>query len=177
MVGSLEITRLTDTYPINERHFDCSDEDLNDFFFNKCLPSQAELIAVTYLIEDSDDPSKVVAFFSVSNDRISVEDFQSDKNAKLFKKFKNAYPRAKSFRSYPAVKIGRLGVSKDYQGRGIGNAIINYIKLLFIDNNRTGCRYITVDAYAQSLTFYEKNGFVFLTEADHDKKTRLMYFD
>ena len=49
--------------------------------------------------------------------------------------------------------------------------------MLFIDNNRTGCKFITVDAYAQSLDFYVKNGFNFLTDQDIGKDTRLMYFD
>ena len=93
---------------------------------------------------------------------------------------KNLYTGAEFVRykqSYPAVKIGRLGVSADYKGQGYGNAILDYIKIFFLSNNKTGCKYITVDAYRQSLPFYEKNSFEYLTEKDKDKDTRLMYFD
>jgi GNAT superfamily N-acetyltransferase len=75
------------------------------------------------------------------------------------------------------MKIGRLGVSNNFKGQGIGTIILDYIKELFITNNRTGCRFITVDAYGASLTFYERNGFGYLTSKDKGMDTRLMYFD
>jgi ribosomal protein S18 acetylase RimI-like enzyme len=79
----------------------------------------------------------------------------------------------------PAVKIGRLGVHTKYQKSGIGTQLLDTIKFLFIDNNKTGCRYITVDAYnnEKTIPFYRKNGFNFLTESDSGDTTRLMYFD
>ena len=54
---------------------------------------------------------------------------------------------------------------------------VDYIKMLFVNNNRTGCRFITVDAYKQSLHFYEQNNFQFLDQKDINEDTRLMYFD
>jgi len=75
------------------------------------------------------------------------------------------------------MKIGRLGISNDYKKMGYGTAILDYLKILFISNNRTGCKYITADAYNDSLAFYEKNQFAYLTESDIGKDTRLMYFD
>ena len=82
----------------------------------------------------------------------------------------------KYLRSYPSVKIGRFGVSKDLQGIGIGTNIIDFIKLYFLEDNKTGCRFLTVDAYNDAIPFYKKNGFEFLTETD-DNPTQLMYFD
>lgn len=75
------------------------------------------------------------------------------------------------------MKIGRLAVNVDFQGQGLGKIILDYLKQLFIENNRTGCKFITVDAYSQSLHFYEKNGFEYLTAKDAGDDTRLMYFD
>jgi hypothetical protein len=66
---------------------------------------------------------------------------------------------------------------------------MNMIKELFLINNRTGCRFITVDAYnnPDTLKFYKKNGFDFVLDGDLDKKqrgrgeeddeTKIMYFD
>jgi len=50
---------------------------------------------------------------------------------------------------------------------------------MFLRDNRTGCRFMTVDAYnnPQVINFYQKNGFAFLSEADQKKETRSMYFD
>jgi len=86
-------------------------------------------------------------------------------------------PTGKQYSSYPAVKIGRLGVDIAYQRVGFGSQILDYIKGNFIINNKTGCQYITVDAYEQSLNFYLKNGFRFLTSNDQGKDTRQMCFN
>jgi hypothetical protein len=48
---------------------------------------------------------------------------------------------------------------------------------MLIDQSFAGCRYVTVDAYSQSLQFYENCGFEYLTPKDEGKQTRLMYFD
>lgn len=54
---------------------------------------------------------------------------------------------------------------------------MDFIKDYFIDNNKTGCRFITVDAYLNAISFYEKNDFVPLLPNDNDEHTRLFYFD
>jgi len=43
--------------------------------------------------------------------------------------------------------------------------------LLAVSNvleNKTGCRFLTVDAYAAAVPFYEKNGFIPLNNEDVD---------
>jgi len=152
--------------------FDCADVDLNDFFLNESKHYLSELLAVTYIIENDTD---TIAFFSVLNDKISAEDVDSKRKWKRF--FQDKMPNQKRYHSYPAVKIGRLGVSNAYKSQGVGTEILDYIKGLFINNNKTGCRYITVDAYRESLAFYEKNDFIYLTINDMGSDTRLMYFD
>lgn len=151
--------------------FDCGDNDLNEFLHNDSKLYLKELLAVTYLLETD---KETIAFFSVFNDKISYVDVESGNQWK--KKFKSLFPDGKQMRSYPAVKIGRLGVSNQYKNCKIGTTILDYLKVLFTDNNRTGCKYITVDAYVQSLKFYENNGFVFMTKNDEGEETRLMYF-
>ncbi len=54
---------------------------------------------------------------------------------------------------------------------------MDYIKGFFIKKNKTGCRFITVDAYMAAIVFYQKNGFDFLTTEDKDDERRQMYFD
>lgn len=44
-------------------------------------------------------------------------------------------------------------------------------------DNKTGCRFLTVDAYLNAVPFYEKNGFRFMNAEDDDPHTRLMYYD
>lgn len=75
------------------------------------------------------------------------------------------------------MKICRLGVANSFQGAGIGTIILNFIKGYFTDDNKTGCRFITVDAYASAVAFYLRNGFAPLTAEDESADTRLLYFD
>lgn len=63
------------------------------------------------------------------------------------------------------------------KGHSIGTFLLNFIKSYFLDDNKTGCRFITVDAYAAAIPFYVKNEFVALTDEDKDSTTRLLYFD
>ncbi len=99
--------------------FDCGDEDLNGFILTDAPFYRKEKLAVTYTVLEKESVDKVVAFFSLSNDRISISDF----------------------------------------------------------DNKTGCRFITVDAYAAAIPFYLRNGFVPLNDEDIDEPTRLLYFD
>lgn len=151
--------------------FNCNDSDLNDFFHDDALNYLSQLLAVTYVIESK---KETIAFFSVLNDKISNKD---PKTKKRVKKLEKKIPHNKQYSSYPAVKIGRFAVHSNYQNKGIGTNLIDFIKASFVTKNKTGCRFITADAYKDALGFYERNGFEFLTDADKNDKTRLMYFD
>ena len=48
---------------------------------------------------------------------------------------------------------------------------------MFVFENKTGCRFLTVDAYLDAIPFYVKNGFRFMNTDDDDPHTRLMFFD
>ena len=98
----------------------------------------------------------------------------------------------KRMRRFPAVLIGRLATNKLFAGKGIGTAVMNFIKNWFRYNNKTGCRFIIVDAYnsESTLHYYQKNEFRFLVEDERLEakymgigvgrlplNSRLMYFD
>lgn len=60
------------------------------------------------------------------------------------------------------MKIGRLGVDKEFRGQHIGSDILSFVKRLFVTDNRTGCAFVTVDALRSAIPFYIRNGFVVL---------------
>ena len=62
----MKIVRLTQEHSF--KSFDCGESDLNDFLLQDAKQYLKGLLAVTYVIEDDDS---TVAFFSLSNDRIS----------------------------------------------------------------------------------------------------------
>ena len=169
MAGEIRTLRMSPDYRI--KNFDCGDGDLNDFFHKDSFEYLSKLLSVTYVVENDDD---TIAFFSLSNDKLS----QDTKNKGTWRKVKKKFPHAKHRSDYPAVKIGRLGVSGKYSGQGFGTEILGFIKDMFISNNRTGCCFITVDAYRQSEGFYARNGFKRLnpTEKVKGDDTILMYY-
>ncbi len=149
--------------------FDCGDDDLNDFFWNDCKNFQKQLLGVTYIIENETD---TIAFFTVLNDKISLQGLSGSQRKKVAESM--PFPK-RGIGSFPAVKLGRLGVNGKYQGQGFGKHIINYLLFFFVDNNRTGCKYITVDAYRKSIDFYKSLGFKeFGIDTGHGS-TQLMY--
>ena len=154
--------------------FDCGDEDLNGFILNDAPLYRKEKLAVTYVVLEKAADNRVIAFFSLSNDRISISDFNSKTR---YNRFSRRFNNRKRLKSYPAAKIGRLAVHSSAKGMNIGSTLLDFIKLYFTADNKTGCRFITVDAYAAAIPFYLRNGFVPLNEEDTDDPTRLLYFD
>jgi ribosomal protein S18 acetylase RimI-like enzyme len=150
--------------------FCCGDSDLDEFIKEDAVTHKQELIVETYILRQASGGAPV-AFVSFCNDSIPL--------AKLSRKSKKALPNRKRYSSMPAVKIARLGVKSDLQGKNVGTLIINMSKKFFITDNRTGCRFLTVDSYNKErvIGFYKKNDFQFLGEHDADKGTRIMYLD
>lgn len=148
------------------------ESDLNDFLFEDAKHFQKELLAVTYLLEYIEQ-NKTAAYFSLLADKII---FNPDEKG-VWNKLNRNIPNSKRRKSYPAVKIGRLAVSEEFAGHGLGTFILDNIKYAFSNVKRLGCRFITVDALNSAFRFYEKNGFQFFTEEDKDDETRLMFFD
>lgn len=154
------------------KSFDCGDSDLNDFLNSDAVNYHKAMMALTYLLEDN-EANKTVAYYSLLNDKIV---FDPDEK-KLWNRLNRHVTNSKRRKEYPAVKIGRLAISKDYAGQQIGRTILLQIKHVFATMSRSACRFITVDAYSAAVPFYEKCGFMFLSEKDRFSKTRAMYFD
>jgi hypothetical protein len=121
---------------------------LNDFFKSDCIDYSEQLLGKTYCFTLDEKPTIIVCLFTVSNDSIKTNLLPKKKKNKLNRKI----PYRKRRGSYPAVLIGRLGVNKNFKRKGIGCQLMNFIKAWFIDeNNKTGCRYIVVDAYNEGI--------------------------
>lgn len=192
-------------YPVSKRlldfcqPFSCGDgkgeQDLNEFFNCDCIRYEEQLMGKTYCFvvksEKEELTNKIAAMFTVSNGSIFTKLLDDD----IIEEVGSQIDEEKRHITYPAVLIGRLGVSDTLQGRGlhVGRDMMNMIKAWFIDpNNKTGCRFIIVDAYNKENTkrYYLHNGFKFIFESVDDEKryrnltnikgrlkTRMMYFD
>lgn len=166
--------------------FHCGDDDLDDFFRCDAFLQSDELLCKNYCFMLDEDPSKIVAVFTLSND--SIKKIPGSRKKKVEKNI----PREKLYSSYPAVMIGRLGINIDFQGQHLGSDVLSFIKAWFVDPlNKTGCRFLLVDSYnkERNLKFYEHNGFSYLFSSEEQERefrsikpdrplnSRLMYFD
>lgn len=148
--------------------FDCSDADLNDFLRTDSPQYSLKHLAWTKLALHE---KTIVGFLCLSADSISLA---PDEHW-----WKAVSPVA--IQHIPALKIGRLGISVTRQQQGIGKALVRYavgVASRLNSDSRVGCRFLTVDAYPQSIEFYRGIGFV---ESQHKlyrkKKNPAMYFD
>ena len=162
-IGEIKIVRLSSAE--DNMAFDCGDADLNDFLLHDAIDYQLGLVAVTYLIKSEDE---TIGYVSLANDKISI----NDSGKAVWRKIKQHFNRSKHRGDYPAVKVGRLAVSKKHQGHDIGSKILDFIKYSFVQNNRTGCAFVTVDALRSALPFYLKNDFRFLDDSQIEKDSR-----
>ena len=186
----VNLTRDCNWFVLSEEQvitdFDCGNTDLNEFFNHDALQYRRQLLSETYFyrLKSSD---AVVCAFSFSASAIKTADLPGSRR----KKVKELVPREKSLKSYPAMLIGRLGVSTEFSGQGIGSQLIKVIKNLCLVKFSGCVRYLLVDAYNEPavIGFYQKNDFmtVFSTEEQEKEtyrqsfseplQTRYMFFD
>lgn len=73
----------------------------------------------------------------------------------------------------PALKLGRLAVDERFQAQGIGrNLITTVIGLAETLASQVGCRYVTLDALPERVTYYEGIGFIRNRAVNEDRKQR-----
>lgn len=158
--------------------FECGDSDLNEFLSDKAILYKKDLLATTYILENH---TKTIAYLSIYNDSLAVQEnvFASKSAFNRWLKELLEHPK-RHLRQFPAIKIGRLAVCETTKKdrKGIGKALVNFVLDLALEQNSIcACQLVTVDAYSQSLVFYEKLGFKFLSNNDEGKDTRQMYYD
>ena len=115
------------------------------------------------------------------NDTIALDylishkaDFVEDVKFLMDDEYVQTFERQSSF---PAINIGHLGIREDWQSKGIGSQIVDFILYTFSNYRLSGCQFITVDSLNNSRTnkFYMNNGFVNQTNNDSVSHTRRMY--
>jgi GNAT superfamily N-acetyltransferase len=131
-----------------------SDPDLKEFFKSDSLVYERGLWVKNYKILLKDHEETILGLVSLLNDALR---FQATGQKRRYAHHLKNYMEA-----HPAMKVGRLAIRKELGRAGIGSKLLNLLKAFFLNENRTGCRFITVDAYNRPdvIAFYRKNGFV-----------------
>ena len=166
--------------------FDCGNADLNDFFNRDAIMYKQQMLSRTCFYRHKES-GELVCAFSFSASSIKTADLPGSRR----KKVKEHIPREKSLKSYPAILIGRMGVSTTFSGQGVGSQLIDFIKDFCLVNFSDFVRFLLVDAYNEPavIRFYQKNYFipVFSTDEqekdaysqppEEDLRTRYMFYD
>ena len=112
--------------------FTCGEDDLDDFFLHDADLYADELLGKTYCWVTTEFPHRIVALFTLANDRLKP--------------------------------------------KHVGQQLMTFIKDWFRhEDNKTGCRFIVVDAYNEErvLKYYDKNGFLPLYKTEEIEKQYL----
>ena len=176
-ITDLFFTPLTPDIDLSS--FDCDDKDINEFLKEDALNYQKEKMANTYVFLN--DNGDVKAFFSISNDCLNDAGREDKAANQIFNRFhrKTKIPNEKRIRSYPSIKIGRLGVSKDEHRTGLAYELMDFIKGYSIKDIKPACRLLLLDAYnkERQMKYYHANDFTCLDPDDEGEERRLMYYN
>jgi GNAT superfamily N-acetyltransferase len=135
--------------------FDCDDNDLNDFLKHDAAKYQADHLSHTRVVFFK---GTLVGYITLLADCIIL---QTGEKKKALTETRS---RHQSVYTFPAIKIGRVGIQKEHQRSGIGTQLLLYTIGLVLRINRelnVGCRFITLDAYPKSVPWYLKKNFMF----------------
>jgi GNAT superfamily N-acetyltransferase len=151
--------RIEELNPSHDReNFDCGSEPLNQFLRQVARQHSEKGISRTFVMveEDAVAPKPVLGFFALSACQVETEFFPDRLRKKL--------PR-----SLPAARLGRLAVAKNFQGQGLGSALlIAAFKRMLAGSESVGMAALFVDAKDDNaIEFYQHFGFTSLSSDPH----------
>ena len=150
---------LKTIYEVEEnkiKSFSCGNSDLDKFLSKYALINDRNGYGKTFLLEDN---GNIVGFFTLCSSSINFDEFPTE-NSHLLPR----YP-------IPCIRIARLAVQKNEQGKGYGRELLKqaFVRILSVAAT-VGVRLVVVDAKESSKSFYEKYGFARL------KNDKLSYY-
>ena len=170
-INEIEIEQINESHKSIISTFKSYEKELVDFLIEDALDNQKKQMSMTYLwfLKST---KELVAYVTVLADAISLQ-------GELKEHFRQ---QGVLYKSLPALKIGRLCVTDEYLGKGIGTLMIEFTLVLAQKISKDiGLRFITTDAKRNqeprkdSVHFYKNFGFEILRQ--REKGTTPMYKD
>jgi GNAT superfamily N-acetyltransferase len=148
---------VAEIVPLDKSHerdrFDCGASELNSFLRSTARQHQDKGLSRTFVLvdPDSEDPLRVLAYFSLSACHAASEDLPDSLRKKL--------PR-----TIPAILLGRLAVDREFQSRGHGSSLlVEAMRRVAQTASFVGVAGLFVDAKDEGAArFYSHFGFVAL---------------
>jgi GNAT superfamily N-acetyltransferase len=130
-------------------------------------------IAKTYVAVEADGdggPKRIRSYISILLSEIRKDYARADD-----------CPEAARY-NFPAIKIARLATERDYEGRGLGSGLIDFVAGLAKAQimPHAGCRFLILDANREKIDFYQRRGFVLVDNEENiraDNPNPVMFMD
>jgi GNAT superfamily N-acetyltransferase len=123
--------------------FDCGRDEQNTHLHQNALHDQQQLLSRTYLINES---GLAAAYVTVCMDALP-----------LGRRERGPLIR---YQSISSLKLAQLAVDRRFQGLGLGTeAVATVVRLAQRVGEQVGCRYVTLDAQPELVTWYAAQGF------------------
>jgi GNAT superfamily N-acetyltransferase len=125
--------------------FTSGDDRLDEFFRKFARQHQDRHLSMTYV---ADDDGVISGFVTVVGSELEP--------TKVSEEVRKRWPRG----GVPVLRLARMAVAKDRQGKGIGKRLLAHVFLLAHEQaDRSGCVGVVVDAKPDAVSFYKLYGF------------------
>lgn len=129
--------------------FTCGVDSLDGYLRQRASQHQRDGIATTHVLIDDEQPSRILGYCALSAAQLHLHELHEADRKRL-----PTYP-------VPAIRVGRLAVSRTGQGKGYGQLLLGHAVNVAWNVRRTmGVRVVVVDAKDPvAARFYGKYGF------------------
>lgn len=134
--------------------FDCGSVALNGYLNQQASQDRRRNVAQIYVLVDSDEPARILGYYTLSAAQIETDQLSEDEKRKLPR-----YP-------VPCFRMGRFAVDEAVKGEGIGKLMLGCAVSRCLEARKEVAAYaLVVDAKDErSRKFYEHFGFVSFTD-------------
>ncbi|MBN1447594.1 MAG: GNAT family N-acetyltransferase [Bacteroidetes bacterium] len=151
MTSDLCFSKLSPDF--DRKSFDCGVPELNDFLGKRARKHMTQKMSVTYVLHKKDE-AEILGYYTISMAEIRTIDLQEE------------LIRGLPHHPVPAVRLGRLAVSKSHREKGYGSVLLwDAIEKAISLSEEIGVR--AVEAHAKddpARAFYRKHGFISLAD-------------
>lgn len=129
--------------------FACGEPTLDAYLRQQAAQHHRDGISTTHVLVDDVDPGRILGYYTLSAAQLLLTDLQEVDRRRL-----PSYP-------VPAIRMGRLAVRSDEQGKGHGDFLLGHAVARCLGlREQLGARVLLVDAlHEQASRFYRSYGF------------------
>ncbi len=149
-------------------YFDCTDEGINNFLYQKAKELDDNSLGTTHLAIDT-DKNRIIGYYTLRNSSLLY-----------------SVDNGKTIRGIPSTEIYMFAIDKEYQGLeyndkyNISDFILKnaIMKISDSSNDISASKFIILNSVDKAINFYKRNGFEefkdFMQYLDDDKSINII---